>query len=190
MYDYDGRPPFDEPRGRETKGEGPFYRCYRASDRWFFLAGEAPALSRLAESPHFRKAFCNGTNDVAYRLQSIFSVQTASFWSDALSPFQLAVQPLELLANVREHAIAEAHPGSTVAFLRTSSHPCGRMVEHVLPVAIRPTNAKLVDLKAAEKYGQSTRRLLTEIGYSSAECDQMMSSRVVSESWCEEYFPE
>ncbi|MCB0998125.1 MAG: CoA transferase [Acidimicrobiales bacterium] len=44
MYDHADRAPFDEPRGREAKGEGALHRCYPATDGWFFLA--APTIER------------------------------------------------------------------------------------------------------------------------------------------------
>jgi crotonobetainyl-CoA:carnitine CoA-transferase CaiB-like acyl-CoA transferase len=37
MIDYAGRV-WDAPAGQHTRGTGPLYRLYRASDRWFFLA--------------------------------------------------------------------------------------------------------------------------------------------------------
>jgi len=95
----------------------------------------------------------------------------------------------EVLANVRRHAIAESRPGSTVTFRRTTSHASGRVVEHVLPTAIRANNAKPTGLGDAEKYGQSTRRLMKEIGFTSAECDQLLRSAVIPESWCDQYLP-
>jgi len=120
----------------------------------------------------------------------VFGLHPAQHWREVLAPFNLAVQPLELLADVRRRAIAEGRPGSTVAFLRDATHPSGRVVEHVLPTAIRPARAKLVDLKAAEKYGHSTRRLMAEFGYSGVECEQMLRSGAIAESWSEQYLPD
>ena len=37
MYDFEGRPPFDEPSGRSALGWGPFYHCYEAADGWMFF---------------------------------------------------------------------------------------------------------------------------------------------------------
>ncbi|MBV9577676.1 MAG: CoA transferase [Chloroflexi bacterium] len=41
MIDYDGRGWEDDPAGQQCRGLTPLYRLYRASDRWFFLAGGA-----------------------------------------------------------------------------------------------------------------------------------------------------
>ncbi|MEM9140949.1 MAG: CoA transferase, partial [Pseudomonadota bacterium] len=48
MVDYPGRPPFDEPSGRQALGWGPFYRCYQAADRWFFFAAPKERHAALA----------------------------------------------------------------------------------------------------------------------------------------------
>lgn len=190
MYDYDGRPPFDEPRGRQTKGEGPFYRCYRGSDRWFFLAGKVPSLSELSASPLFSAALRDGANSLEHRLQIAFAAHPAAFWRESLAQFGLTVQPLELLANVRHSAATARCPDSTVAFVRHEEHPSGHAVEHVLPRAIRPTHSRLTNLSVAEKYGQSTRRLIRELGFSDSECDDMIRSDAVSLSWCDQYLPD
>ena len=41
-YDYEGRALFDEPSGRHIKGDGSLYRCYEASDGWFFMGMHNP----------------------------------------------------------------------------------------------------------------------------------------------------
>ncbi|MEM8538034.1 MAG: CoA transferase, partial [Pseudomonadota bacterium] len=51
MYDFAGRAPFDEPSGRDVKGAGPFYRCYQASDNWFFLAAPTEGRAILSRAP-------------------------------------------------------------------------------------------------------------------------------------------
>src|SRR5438067_6449396 len=46
MIAHDGRR-WDEPRGQHATGWGPLDRLYEASDRWFYLATDLPALERV-----------------------------------------------------------------------------------------------------------------------------------------------
>ncbi|MEZ5224670.1 MAG: hypothetical protein R2743_24485 [Ilumatobacteraceae bacterium] len=68
-------------------------------------------------------------------------------------------------------------------------HPGGRDVHHVQPTAIRPTNAPIVTPKPFEQFGASTRRILSELGYTEQEIATMITDRVVSERWTDEYLP-
>jgi crotonobetainyl-CoA:carnitine CoA-transferase CaiB-like acyl-CoA transferase len=189
MYDYEGRSPFDEPRGRETKGEGPFYRCYRASDQWFFLAGKSPSATDVVNSP-LAAALAQQPGDIEKALEVQLSTEPVRFWQAHLARFGMAVQPLEALANIRKRTAAESRPYETVAYRHVMQHPCGRAVEHVLPKAVRLANTPLTPLAPSEKYGHSTRSLMSELGFSIPEIEAMLNSRAISESWCDPYLPD
>jgi crotonobetainyl-CoA:carnitine CoA-transferase CaiB-like acyl-CoA transferase len=47
----------------------------------------------------------------------------------------------------------------------------------------------LIAPRPSEKYGASTRAVLTELGYSADEIDAMIEQGIASESWSSEYFP-
>jgi len=189
MYDFAGRPAFDEPRGREAKGEGPFYRCYQAADGWFFLAvrtDRAPAVvARLLGSA---AAVTSGQLEAS--LAELFKTQPADVWRQTLHDLDVAVQPLKSLASVRSASLADPDTARTIRFVRDANHPLGRAVEHIDPTAIRPLRSTIVPLEAASKYGADTRSVLRELGYSLAEIDDMAASQVIAESWSEEYLPD
>lgn len=190
MYDFDGRPPFDEPRGQTAKGEGFFYRCYRAKDRWFFLAAGAKGLPRLASSSSLRPAFDVEAPQREAALEAIFKESPVAYWQKELQPLDVAVQPLESLAAVRRSAVNESAHGSTIRFRRDERHPSGRAIEHVQPTAVRLRYAPVLQTRAAEKYGASTRALMSTLGYSDGEIKDMLDARVIDEKWCDPYLPE
>ena len=190
MFDFDGRPPFDEPRGREVKGEGPLYRCYRAVDRWFFLAAGADGWSQLAGSQLIKSAAGAPAARREAMLEEMFQGNTAAFWQAHLRPFDVAVQPLESLAEVRRAALAGAASEKTIEFMRDPSHPCGYAIEHVVPKAVRPQRAALRKGFAAQKYGSCTRALLRQLGYSSEDMERMIRDKVIADSWSAEYLPD
>jgi crotonobetainyl-CoA:carnitine CoA-transferase CaiB-like acyl-CoA transferase len=189
MYDFAERPAFDEPRGREAKGEGPYYRCYQAADGWFFLAmrkDRAPAVvARLLGS-----AAAVTSAQLEASLVELFKTQPADVWRHRLRDLDVAVQPLESLAGVRSASLADTGTARTIRFVSDANHPLGRAVEHIEPTAIRPLRSTIVPLAAASKYGADTRSVLRELGYSPAEIDDMVASQVIAESWSEAYLPD
>jgi hypothetical protein len=44
-------------------------------------------------------------------------------------------------------------------------------------------------VEPSEKFGASTRAILTDLGYAPTAIDQMLRSGGLSESWSEEYLP-
>lgn len=189
MYDFVGRAPFDEPRGREAKGEGPYYRCYRASDAWFFLAAHpnlVPALNRRL----LGDAGAMTTSQLELSLSKLFATRTVAFWSERLRDLDVAVQPLNSLAGMRAASLADPDAVGTVRFVRDTEHPLGRAVEHIDPTAIRLLHASIVPLRAAEKYGASTRSVLREIGYTDEEIAALAAAKAVGESWSADYLPD
>jgi crotonobetainyl-CoA:carnitine CoA-transferase CaiB-like acyl-CoA transferase len=190
MYDFDGRPAFNEPRGQTAKGEAPFYRCYRAKDRWFFLAAGAKAQARLASSRLLRSAFEADTRHREAALEAIFIQSPVAYWQGELQPLDVAVQPLESLAAVRKTGVNNSADHSTIQFRRDERHPSGRAIEHVEPTAIRLRHAPVLRPRAAEKYGTSTLQLMSTLGYSDGEIEEMLNAHVIGEKWCDPYLPE
>jgi crotonobetainyl-CoA:carnitine CoA-transferase CaiB-like acyl-CoA transferase len=189
MYDFAGRPPFDEPRGREAKGEGPFYRCYQATDGWFFLAVTADRASAVV-ARLFEHVDSATPTELEIALAGLFKTQPVDVWRRKLRDLDVAVHRLESLATVRSASLADPGAPRTVRFLRDATHPLGRAVEHIDPTAIRPLHSTIVPLSPAHKYGADTRGVLLELGYSKAEIEEMAAMQVIAESWSEEYLPD
>jgi crotonobetainyl-CoA:carnitine CoA-transferase CaiB-like acyl-CoA transferase len=189
MYDFPGRPPFDEPRGPDAKGEGPYYRCYQASDGWFFLAAR-PDLASAATRKLLGDLRAVTPQKLEASLNQLFQTQPVSYWSEQLRDIGVAVQRLNSLSRLRAENLADTAEGRTIRFLRDPAHPLGRPVEHIDGTAIRPLHATIVSLSAAEKYGAHTRGVLQEIGYSAEEIVALAAAQVIGESWSDDYLPD
>jgi crotonobetainyl-CoA:carnitine CoA-transferase CaiB-like acyl-CoA transferase len=187
MYDYQNRPPFDEPRGPEATGEGPYYRCYRASDGWFFLAARPDLATAVTE-----RLIKDGVRDpleLEAALVTLFKSQSMAAWRERLRDLDVAVQPLNSLSGTRVLSLAEPGVGKTAQFLRDRNHPVGGTVEHIDPTAIKPSDAAIVSLSAAPKYGTGTRDMLHELGYTQQEIADLIAAKVIAETWSADYLP-
>lgn len=195
MYDFDGRPPFSEPAGREVKGWGALYHCYEAADGWFFLATTAERQADLGHIPEL--AGCGDVNeeDLHDWLAKRFKSQPVAYWVEKIQAQNMGATPIESLVGLRErYLVAEDSPdvdlfGQTLTFLRHANHPSGRTIDLIAPNAIRPTRGQITIPSAAVKYGAHTRTILAELGYSSAEIEHLLAQGVVAESWSREYLP-
>ena len=197
-YDYEGRDPFNEPSGPNIKGDGPLYRCYEASDGWFFLgmhnSGEngvnalesIEGLNGISKiNPDALEAF----------LMEKFKTQAKAYWIKALNAMDVGAVELKALSQLREQYSShdETGPqgsGSTFQFTRYDDHPSGHRIDIIAPCSIRPQYSALTVPPPAEKYGKETREILTDMGYSPTDMDEMIAAKVVSESWSEQYLPD
>jgi crotonobetainyl-CoA:carnitine CoA-transferase CaiB-like acyl-CoA transferase len=189
MYDFAGRPPFDEPRGPEARGEGPYYRCYRASDGWFFLAARAD-LASVATARLLGDLGAVTSQKLEVALARLFESQPVAYWSKQLRDIGVAVQPLKSLSQMRVANLADSRATRTIRFLRDTAHPLGRTVEHIDPTAIRPLHAAIVPLSAAVKYGSHTRSVLQELGYTTDEIAELAAAQVIADTWSDDYLPD
>jgi crotonobetainyl-CoA:carnitine CoA-transferase CaiB-like acyl-CoA transferase len=190
FYDFEGRPPFDEARGRDAKGEAPNYRCYQAADTWFFFAMREDAFERLvnsglidglAQAPADAREAC---------LEAAFIQQPLSAWREKLAGFDAAMQPLGSLSEVRGATISRSPDQSTIVFRHEENHPSGRAVQHVEPTAVRPLRAPIIRTGSFEKYGKSTTSLMRELGFTETEITALTRQGVISQGWVDTYLPD
>jgi len=178
MFDFAGRPPHDEPRGPQAKGYGPLYRCYEASDGWFFLAAKPAQWPALAQA-----AGVDAPDELVRRFRTAPRQQ----WLDQLRAAGVGAVTIGSLAAWRARP---RNAASSFQFDRQTAHPSGHLVELVAPSAIRPARTRLTPLAPAEKYGASTRRILAELGFAAADIEAWLAAGVVSESWSRQYLPD
>jgi len=196
MIDYDGRPAFDEPAGREVKGWGPLYHCYEAADGWFFLAIEEQDLPRLSQLPGIEAVTSLHGPELQQALGKCFREKDLAHWACLLQGIDAGFSPLATLQGLREENLQVESQGSpdltdsTYCFVRHDQHPSGRSVDIVAPNAIRPQSSRISIPFPARKYGSDSRALLAELGYSTDQIESLIVQGVVSENWSEDYLPE
>lgn len=198
MYDYDGREPFDEPSGRDVKGEHALYRLYKAEDAWFFLAAQLHMQKRLASISEFADIGAVAEDDLEDYLAGRFLCHPVDYWAEQLSVLDFGVHHADSMTRVqRRNLVSESVEdpdlaSSTMLFIRHDSHPSGRNVDLVAPNAIRMERSSVRIPGAAPKYGAHTRQILKEVGYDEEEISGLLADDSVSESWTydSQYLPD
>ncbi|MDU8927365.1 CoA transferase [Alisedimentitalea sp. MJ-SS2] len=196
MYDFDGREPFDEPAGREVRGWGPFYHCYKAADGWMFFA--APTLKYKALAMVGALADLAGVDEAELvgKLAERFATRPVDDWAQAYSGTSVGIVRLGSLHETRDQALQRESAGeidiSTATFrvVRHDRHPMGRWVDLVAPNAVRPATATISIPEPAPKYGADTRVILTRLGFSKGEIQTMIDKGAAGERWSDRYLPE
>jgi len=194
MYDHPGRTAFDEPSGRQVLGNGAHYRFYKASDGWFFLAcADETELARLASIPGFGDIA--ETENKAEFLEKQFSELLLADCLEQLTALDIGVVVPSSIAGLRDNYTqhGDSHirkDSGTYQFTRHDIAGADRWVELFDPCAIRPQLGSIKASPPAQKYGSSTRKVLTMLGYDNQAIEQLLAKRIVSESWSDDYLPE
>lgn len=196
MYDYEGRLPFNEPSGRDVRGWGPYYHCYRASDGWMFLAAPLERGAALARSPELADLSTLPDEELATALAERLAGKTIAHWSAQLNEGSTAVVPLSSLAINREASLQHESVDSldltqaTYRAIRHDQHPMGRWVDLVAPNAVRPERAKITLPAPAPKPGTHTRAILARVGFSKEKIEMLIDKGAAGERWSSRYLPE
>ncbi|MBK1870190.1 CoA transferase [Aestuariivirga sp. YIM B02566] len=196
MYDYAGRAAFDEPSGRNVRGWGPFYHCYRASDGWMFFAAPTEREKALAGVPELAELADRSGVDLVEALALRFSTRPVAYWAQHLTGTASSVVPLGSLSLNREAGLQRESQGgidltqATYRAIRHDLHAMGRFVDLVAPNAVRPERAAITIPAATPKPGAQTRAVLARLGYSEAEIADLLAAGAAGESWSARYLPE
>jgi len=191
MYEFAGRPEFNEPSGREAKGEGSLYRCYRAADGWLFFAARETDVAALDQLASLRGIATLAAAEREAWLAQRFATMPRAAWIEALANTGVAVQPLQRMSELRDRGASLRPDGAlnTVAFVRYPAHPSGHEIRHVYPNAVRLQNAQVLELGVAERYGASTRAIAQYAGLDPQMIDTSLARGDLHERWSEEYLP-
>lgn len=195
-YDYDGRSDFHEPSGPNVTGYDAFKRFYKTADgTYIFLHMDKDDLPRLQRVDGFKTFDPRHEDNDAACLQSIFATKKADTWITRLNEAGIAIAPCENIETLRAQYARpyDATPGTdggSYAFSIYQDHPSGRAVTQLDPCGVRTTTGKIHALPPAEKYGASTRKILSNINYSQSKIDDLIRHGSISESWSSHYLPE
>ncbi|MGY4877513.1 CoA transferase [Vreelandella aquamarina] len=193
-YDYERRPLFDEPSGREVNGYDDMSRFYAASDGVVLVSAYENDLAKFANVEGLEELPNVPVDERAAYLAPRFLSVRASDWVERLQGADIAAAVCENLETLRSYN-TRSDDGTTgidrgsYAFTVYDDHPSGHVITQLDPYAIRPKRGRIYPLTPSEKYGASTRTVLTELGYSDQQIDQMIEDNVVSTSWSREYLP-
>lgn len=196
MYDYSGRTPFDEPSGRDARGWGPFYHCYKAADDWMFFAAPIERESALARVPELKHLVDMEEDKLTNALAISFAKAPIAHWAKCFANTSVGVVPLGSLHDTREKGLQLESNGdvdiktATYRAVRHDTHPMGRWVDLAAPNAVRPAKAQIVIPRPAPKYGAETRAILGQLGYASEDIDTFITQGIIAEAWSEKYLPE
>lgn len=193
-YDYERRPLFDEPSGREVNGYDDMSRFYAASDGVVLISAYEHEVGKFANVEGLEDLPNVPDGERAAFLAPRFLSARASDWVERLQGADIAAAVCENLETLRSYN-TRLHDGTTgidrgsYSFTVYEDHPSGHTITQLDPYAIRPKRGRIYPLTPSEKYGASTRTVLTGLGYCEEEIDQMIESKVVSTSWSREYLP-
>lgn len=195
MYDFEGRPPFDEPSGREAIGWGPFYHCYKAADQWLFLAAPTEGRDLLKRIPELADLVDLADNTLLKGLVERIARYPASHWEHAVRGRSAAVA-LGSLKKTHDMSLQNDSSGeidinkATYCVVRHETHPMGRWVDLVPPIAIRPVAGIITIPGPMPKYGEQTLAILNRLGYSDSDIATMLENNSVGTHWSEQFLPD
>ena len=196
MYDFDGRAPFDEPAGRQARGWGPFYHCYRAADGWLFFAAPTERAAALARVPELADLAQQDEHGLAGALAERFAAHPVAHWQACFAHGSASIVRLGSLSANRDANLHLESDGpadiriATYRAIRHDQHPMGRWVDLVAPNAVRPDRAAITIPVHAPKPGAQTRAILSGIGLTEAEITAMIDTGTAATGWSDNYLPE
>ncbi|HWT98531.1 MAG TPA: CoA transferase, partial [Terriglobales bacterium] len=193
-YDYQGRPPFDEPSGPEARGYEALHRLYQAKDGWIVLAASERDLPRFRSVAGLEQLSTAGPDQRAEMIESVLRTMPAATWVERFAAADIGAAICDNIDMIRARSsnAFDGTPGTdrgSYSFSTYADHPSGHRVTQLDPYGVRITDAKIYAPKPAEKYGTSTRRVLSSLGYREDQLDELRERKIISESWSREYLP-
>ncbi|MCM5705093.1 CoA transferase [Larsenimonas salina] len=191
-FDYSGRAAFDEPSGRNALGNSALSHFYRTSDGWIYLDACQAELPRLAQLEALNGL--SETKNVGEFLAHAFERAPSAYWIQLLHDIDIAAaEPLSietLRADNSRHA--DGHMGidrGSYAFSIYPDHPSGHCITQIDHYSIRPRHAPIAAPSQTERFGASTRAILSKLGHDDATIDSMIERGVAGTGWGREFLP-
>ncbi|WP_341996567.1 CoA transferase [Microbacterium sp. LWH7-1.2] len=195
FFTYSDRGAFDEPSGRQAHGYGPQERIYPTASGSIMLAVPDRDLDLLSTVEGLPPLGGLAPEQLETTLSSALLGASAAMWQERFTAAGIGGVACAGIGSLRaEYARdADCTPGtgtrSSYAFSRFPDHPSGHVVTQLDPLGVRLTDGTILAPVPAEKYGTSTRAILTAVGYQPSRIQELLASGVISESWSREYLP-
>ncbi|MDD1782508.1 CoA transferase [Enterovibrio sp. ZSDZ35] len=193
-HDYEGRPPCNEPSGRDTLGYNALSHFYQTHDGWLYLDASESDLPKLESLD----AFSGLSNlDEAGRkalFASQFKRKPNDVWLNKLSELDIAAAQTRSIEWLRKRYSRPqdgevGFDSGSYAFSTYDAHPSGYVTTMVDHYSIRPKKAGIISAAQTERFGSSSRLILTELGMGESDIQRLIDIGVVSEGWSEEFLP-
>ena len=194
-FDYSGRGLFDEPSGPDANGYDTLKRFYStASGAYLLLCAYEADLERFRDVEGLQELPDILEEDRAAFLALAFQMEPADAWISRLRAADIGAAICDNLDALRatNTRMADGTPGienGSYSFSTFPDHPSGHEVTQLDPYAVRSKRGRVYALEPSEKFGASTRAVMSDLGYSDQAIDVMLKSGDLSESWSEEYLP-
>ncbi len=172
-----------EPRGQFTFGPKWSQRMYACSDRWIYVhAADDKESNLLALMPEV-----NTGDETA--LAEAFAGNNSDYWLEKLTDAGIACHPVLSMSDITEAGIedvdndeAVVEAKGSVEILRRLNHPSGEAITFIAPTWTRVGEKNTYQrLTPALRYGQHSREILAEIGYSEDDIDKLVHIKAVHE---------
>ena len=176
----------DEDPRMDEWGTDATYRIYKAEDGWLFLGCDEesswPALCQtlskeeLMNDPRFETPASRQDNasQLAQILDSIFLGNSSRHWLDLLERAEIPCAPVDYSRELFNHP----HVLENDLIAGHDSVDVGRVKQMGMVVKLSKTPGKL--WRAAPGLGQHTDEVLSELGYSSKQIQELREKRIIA----------
>ena len=195
-FDYHKRGLFDEPSGREASGYDALTRFYyTASGDYMLLSAYEHDIARIEQVEGMEGFSELAEDERASFLSNAFLTASGIDWVERLQAADIGAVICENIDSLRvtNSRPDDGTPGidrGSYSFTIFPDHPSGHVVTQLDPYAVRPTRSKVYALSRPEKFGSSTREVMSELGFNKEAIDEYIASRDLSESWSKQYLPD
>ncbi len=185
-FDYKGRPPFDEASGRDALGNHPLSHFYQTQNGWLFIDSNNSELEKLERIKPLQAI--RSATSIKHFLSEQFKTLETSDWLHSLRELDIAVAEPQSIETIRAEnsRVADGTVGidrGSYAFSIYPEHPSGYRVTQVDHYSIRPSEANIKAVKPTERFGCSTRKVLSKLNYNESEIDSMIKRKVAAVGW-------
>jgi crotonobetainyl-CoA:carnitine CoA-transferase CaiB-like acyl-CoA transferase len=186
---------FNEPTGPEVNGYDALTRFYStASGIYVLLSAYEQDLPRLDKVEGLEGIALEPEEGRAAFLSQAFQGFPAEEWVERLHAADIGVAICNNIDALRAEntRLADGTPGThngSYSFSYYPDHPSGHEVTQLDPYAVRTAVSKINALLPTEKFGNSTRIILEELGYGQEAIKKLLISGDISDSWSKEYLP-